>query len=156
MYVELPTQDPRHGTGVVGKLLKAMYGARDAPQLWAGEVAKALECLGFERSVYQPSVYFHRAREMIVTVHVDDFLCSGAAEDLKWLYESLRAKYDLKKVIIGPGSNEEARYLNRRLRWVNDELELEGDDKHSRVLLTEWGMTECKPAETLATKNLFE
>ena len=156
IYVELPTQDPRHGTGVVGKLLKAMYGTRDAPQIWAGEVAKALECLGFERSVYQPSVYFHRAREMIVTVHVDDFLCSGAVEDLKWLYESLRAKYDLKKVIIGPGSNEEARYLNRRLRWVNNELELEGDDKHSRVLLTEWGMTECKPAETPATKNLLE
>ena len=126
------------------------------PQNWAGEVAKALDCLGFERSVYQPSLYFHRAREMIVTVQVDDFLCSGAVDDLNWLYESLRAKYDLKKDIIGPGSTKEARYLNRRLRWVRDELELEGDDKHTKVLLTEWGMVECRPAETPTTKNLIE
>ena len=35
IYIELPTQDERYGDkNLVGKLVKAMYGTRDAPQIW--------------------------------------------------------------------------------------------------------------------------
>jgi hypothetical protein len=113
IYIELPTQDPRYGTGVVGRLVKAMYGTRDAPHIWAGYESKALESLAFERSVLQPAVYYHRVREMVVIVHMDDVLCSGAAKDCEWLYTSLIAKYDLKCSLLHPGSRDEGRYLNR-------------------------------------------
>ena len=156
IYIELPAQDPRYGTGVAGRLRKAMYGTRDAPQIWAGEVARALATLGFERSVLQPSVYHHRVREMIVIVHVDDFMCSGTEMDCKWLYDSLRAQYDLKHTLLHPGSSEEARYLNRRVRWVGQEIEIEGDDKHVKVLQDEWGMAQCKPMDTPITKSQIE
>jgi hypothetical protein len=156
IYIELPTQDPRYGTGVVGRLRKAMYGTRDAPQIWAGEVARVLTILGFERSVLQPSVYFHRVRQMIVIVHVDDFMCSGSELDCKWLYDSLKAQYDLKHTLLHPGSSEEARYLNRRVRWVGQEIEMEGDDKHVKVLQDEWGMTQCRPVDTPITKSQIE
>jgi hypothetical protein len=121
-----------------------MYGTRDAPQIWAGEVSKALESLSFTRSVLQPSVYFHREREMVVIVHVDDVLCSGTAKNCEWLYNSLRHKYDLKSSVLHPGSNDEGRYLNRRIRWVGAEIELEGDDKHAKVLLHGWVMPQSK------------
>ena len=156
IYIELPTQDPRHGTGVVGQLRRAMYGTRDAPQIWAAEVARALATFGCERSVHQPSVYFHRSRQMVIIVHVDDFLCSGTENDCKWLYDSLKAKYDLKHTLLHPNSNEEARYLNRRVRWVGLEIEIEGDDKHAKVLQDEWGLAQCKPVDTPITKSQIE
>jgi hypothetical protein len=148
IYIELPVQDPRYDTGVVGRLLKAMYGTRDAPQIWAAEVSKALESLSFTRSVLQPSVFFHREREMVVVVHVDDFLCSGTEKDCEWLYSSLKSKYDLKSSVLHPGSSDEGRYLNRRIRWVGAEIELEGDDKHAKVLVDEWGMSQSKTVDT--------
>ena len=89
-------------------------------------VAKTLEGLGFERSVYQPSVFFHHAREIVLTVHVDDYLVSGTMGDREWLYMSLKAKYDLKRTVPTPASVEEARYLHRHIRWVNGELAFEG------------------------------
>ena len=48
VYIELPHTDPRYGDGtVVGKLKKAMYGTRDAPQIWAQVVQEAMEELGY-------------------------------------------------------------------------------------------------------------
>ena len=156
IYIELPLQDPRHGTGVVGRLVKAMYGTRDAPQIWAGEVSKALESLGFACSVLQPSVFVHRGREMLVIVHVDDFLCSGTEADCKWLYDALRKKYDLKSTILYPNTQEEGRYLNRRIRWVGTEIEIEGDEKHAKLLIDEWGMSQCKGVDTPLSRNTIE
>ena len=44
VYIELPHTDPRYGDGsVVGKLKKAMYGTRDAPQIWSQVVQEAME-----------------------------------------------------------------------------------------------------------------
>lgn len=37
VYIELPRQDPKYGSGdLMGKLQKAMYGTRDAPQIRGG------------------------------------------------------------------------------------------------------------------------
>ena len=46
IYIELPRQDPKHGTAdLAGLLQKSMYGTRDAPQIWAKEVQKVMEGL---------------------------------------------------------------------------------------------------------------
>ena len=43
VYIELPLEDPgRQGGAVVGRLNKAMYGLRDAPQVWQQEVKRIL------------------------------------------------------------------------------------------------------------------
>jgi hypothetical protein len=93
---------------------------------------------------------------MLIIVHVDDFLCSGTEEDCMWLYDSLHKKYDLKSALLRPGSTEEGRYLNRRIRWVGNEIEIEGDDKHTKVLLDEWGMSQCKGVDTPISKGVIE
>ena len=52
IYIELPRQDPKHGAAdLVGLLQKAMYGTRDAPQIWAKEVQKVMEGLGFHQRI---------------------------------------------------------------------------------------------------------
>ena len=101
VYIELPQQDSRSADkSVVGVLRKAMYGTRDAPQIWQEEVERAMRDLGFELSILHSSVFYHRPRNVIVVIHVDDFLCSGKIEDLQWLYESVKKKYDLKYTIL--------------------------------------------------------
>jgi hypothetical protein len=156
IYIELPTQDPQYGGEFVGVLRKAMYGTRDAPQIWAAEVQCALEGLGFQKSVFQPSVYYHSSKNMVVTVHVDDFLVSGDIADLDWLYRSIQKKYDLKRSVLSKSEPCEGHYLNRCIRWTGEEFEIEGDPKHAQLLKREWGMESCKPADTPITKQFAE
>ena len=49
VYIELPSEDPWREDGrMVGMLQKAMYGLRDAPQVWQEEVRRLLGKLGFK------------------------------------------------------------------------------------------------------------
>ena len=45
VYVNLPEED--NTPGMCGKLLKAMYGTRDAAQNWESEYVEFLNSLGF-------------------------------------------------------------------------------------------------------------
>jgi hypothetical protein len=154
VYIELPRQDPRHGSGdTVGLLKKAMYGTRDAPQIWQEEVQRTMEEIGFKVSMLHPSIYHHPGREVVVVVHVDDFLCSGEAGNLEWLYQSLRKRYDLSRTMVGSEFEQECKYLNRIVRWTDRGFEIEGDPKHVNLLLKEWGMEQCSLVDTPITKE---
>ena len=74
-------------------------GTRDAPQIWQHELSASLTKLGFQRSVFQPSVFVHRTRNVVVVAHVDDFLCSGHRDDLLWMYDELSKQYEMKKTV---------------------------------------------------------
>ena len=78
MYIELPAEDPGSISGkVVGKLEKASYGTRDAPQAWLHELSKTLVGIGFTMSARFPGLYFQDRLEVALVTHVDDLLCSG-------------------------------------------------------------------------------
>ena len=63
-------------------LNRALYGTRDAPQLWGEEVKRKMIAMGFISSTLQPSVYYHKEKDIMVVVHVDDFLASGEQDQL--------------------------------------------------------------------------
>ena len=48
VFVELPPE-AGYGKGHVGRLVKCLYGTRDAAQGWEGTYQRALEQLGFKR-----------------------------------------------------------------------------------------------------------
>jgi len=78
VYIELPEEDPMSKSGeFVGRLKKAMYGLRDAPQVWQAEVKKTMTDLGYTSAVATPCVYFNQGTQCRVVAHVDDFLCTG-------------------------------------------------------------------------------
>ncbi len=96
MYIELPNQDPLSSDyGMVGKLVKAMYGARDAPLIWQAELRRVMEKLGFEARVLQPGLYHNKARDTDVVAQVDDFWRTGRDQDLKWLHDKLKEEFDI-------------------------------------------------------------
>ena len=73
--------------------------------------------LGFT-AVANPCVYKHTCRELVVSVHVDDFLCMGDLACLSWLRGQLKNEFDLAFSILGNGAGEnpEIKYLNRSIR----------------------------------------
>ena len=74
LYIELPAHDPHSADPTkVGKLRRALYGTRDAPQLWAEHCGATLRRLGFTESVVMQGVYVHAKREVEFSIHVDDF-----------------------------------------------------------------------------------
>ena len=158
VYIELPHTDPRYGDpNVVGVLKKSMYGTRDAPQIWGEHVRATLEELGYKQSAYQPSVYYHPEKELVIVVHVDDFLCTGDAEALEDLYTGLSQKYELKRTILSLDDTRETTYLNRTLRVTDEGIEMIGDGKHSDILFKDWGITELsKDVTTPSLKDLEE
>ena len=162
IYIELPHRDPRAGDGrVVGRLQRALYGTRDAPQIWAKEVENTMKSLGFIVCLSQPSVFRHVDKDLVVIVHVDDFLCSGDLNELQWLYKSLAEKYELKQSILNKSQEAEVKYLGRTIKWTydahgNGHFEIEGDSKHVQLLMGEWGMTNCKHVDTPLSKDGLE
>ena len=93
VYIELPSEDPVSETGAyVGKLYKAMYGTRDAPQVWQGEVQKTMKKLGFSASVATPCLYVNEITGVKVVAHVDDFLCTRMDEQLNEVKKRRRAR----------------------------------------------------------------
>ena len=118
IYIELPSRDPRSSGGVVGVLNRALYGTRDTPQLWGEEVKRKMIAMVFTPSTLQPSVYHHKEKDIIVVVHVDDFLASGEQDQLDRLKKDMMETFDLSGTTIGPESNDEheVKYVNRNLR----------------------------------------
>ena len=81
LYIELPSEDPRSREGYVGKLVKAMYGTRAAPQVWQELAKSTMRRLGFRGSIVSPGIFFHPDRRLRLATHVEDFLCSGYQVD---------------------------------------------------------------------------
>ena len=76
IYIELPAEESQGGT-YVGKLIRALYGTRDAPLAWQTVVRSGMRELGFDECKATNGVFTHSERDLRVVTHVDDFLLSG-------------------------------------------------------------------------------
>jgi hypothetical protein len=148
VYIELPEEDPKSTSGEwVGKLEKALYGTRDAPQAWLEELGATLEGLGFNASAHYPGVYYHPGMDVSMVTHVDDLLCGGSATNLEWLRKELQKKYEVKGDIMSEECKQ-LKFLGRVISHDSDGFYWEEDPKHRRILLEEWGLKDCKGAAT--------
>ena len=83
LFMELPQEDARSSNpNLVARLIKSLYGTRDAPQLWARHVGKTLRGLGCTETKGAPGVCYHKEKVVEITLHVDDFLVVGEEEHL--------------------------------------------------------------------------
>ena len=69
VYIELPPEEPK-GKNVVGRLVKALYGLRDAPLIWKAHLTQSLKKAGIEECDVMPGIFRHRSRGILVAVHV--------------------------------------------------------------------------------------
>ena len=84
LYIDLPKEYPEFGSDRVGKLNLSLYGTRDAAKNWQKTLTAHLMKLGFSQGEGHPAIFVHRARDIWVLVHGDDYCSTGESEDLKW------------------------------------------------------------------------
>jgi hypothetical protein len=137
-YVELPAEDPEHGT-MVGRLLKHMYGTRKAADGWHNEYAgRLVQDLQFEVGDASACVFFHKGKNLRCSVHGDDITTVGSKTNLDWFRAELEKLYELKEAArLGPApeDDKEATVLNRVVRWTATGLEMEADPRQAEKLL---------------------
>ena len=140
-YVQLPEEDADAGRGLCGLLLKHMYGTQKAAEGWQSEYSSSLvEKLGFTQGLACPCIFVHESRDIVCTVHGDDFTAVGPKSSLDWYEAELKKLYELKTGgRLGPGKDDdkEATCLNRVIRWTDDGLEYEADPRQAEKLVEE-------------------
>lgn len=85
VYVAQPEGFVKEGKeDMVYKLLKALYGLRQAPRAWYEKLNSCLENLGFKKCPSEHAVYTCKSGEdkLIVAVYVDDLLVTGNSVDM--------------------------------------------------------------------------
>ena len=101
-------------------------------------------------------MYRHHGRDIIVLAHVGDFMCLGSDKDLRWMFAALRQEYSLKMEMLSTElcDRQEVKFLNRTIKIGDFGLTVEGDDKHSSILINEWDMTHANGVDTPLTNDL--
>ena len=156
VYIRLPAEDMEGDSeSMVGRLRKALYGTRDAPQSWQAHITAVMRKLGFAAGRANPCLFRHRTRDLTVSVHVDDFLCLGSPGDLTWLRSSLKNDFDYTSAVLGGGVGEvtEVKYLNRTITYTAEGLVYEPDVKHVQTVLDELGLRQGKGVNTPGLKE---
>ena len=90
--------------------------------------------IGFSVGVASTCSFWHRDRELHLSVHGDDFTITGLDVELAWLEVQMKAKYEIKTEHFGPGAHQkqEIRMLNRTIRWTAAGIEYEPDQRQLR------------------------
>ena len=105
IYIELPG-DESEGGKYVGKLVRALYGTRDAPLAWLTAVKSYMKEMGFHEGKVANGVYTHPERNLKAVDQVDDFLLSGEGHQLQWFRDHMFNKYELKVQVAGWGRDD--------------------------------------------------
>ena len=75
LFVHLPPEEKR--AGYCARLLRCLYGTRDAPARWEAFLAGELSSMGFIQGKASPCCFIHKSRDLACVVHGDDFTFSG-------------------------------------------------------------------------------
>ena len=90
----------------------------------------------------------HDAKEILLVIHVDDFLVAAIHDALDWVYKEVSKVYELKKKIVStaPEDAHETTYLNRKLKWNEANwMSYEGDEKHADVCFATGDLSTVEP-----------
>lgn len=133
-------QGPSH-CNYVCKLLKALYGLRQAPRLWFSKLSLTLLALGFKQSKSDYSLFLKQqpSSTLTVLVYVDDLLiCGSAMKDIDNLKAMLSAQFHMKD--LGPISY----FLGLEIARSSSGFFI-SQKKYTLDLLTQHGLLNCKP-----------
>jgi transposase InsO family protein len=149
IYMELPP-----GTGfengcenAVVKLLKTLYGLKQAGCGWHRIHTAALLELGFVMSMIDPCLFYHPEKDIWVHVYVDDDLVGVKDKnDFDWLVKRLSQHFTVGSATVAE------HYLGIRIQQQEGCIKL---DQQAAVedLLSKYGLEEAKPVATPAVPN---
>ena len=136
--MQLPPEDPRYGEpGLCGRLKMSLYGTQDAGANWHKAYSDFLKSIGMRQGIANPCHFTNLEKGLRGIVHGDDFLFTGALEDLRQLQKKFESQYACKVEIIGnsPGMPKSARFLNRVITFCSDEIQFEADQRLAEAII---------------------
>jgi hypothetical protein len=136
VFTQLPPEEA--APGYCARLVRCLYGTRDAPKRWEAFLAEQLVALGFAKGRASPCCYYHARLKVRCIVHGDDFVLSGRAAALDEVKAGMHERFLLKELgRLGGGQGElkELRVLNRVIRWTPAGLKYEADPRHAEILV---------------------
>jgi hypothetical protein len=136
VFTQLPPEEA--APGYCARLVRCLYGTRDAPKRWEAFLAEQLVALGFAKGRASPCCYFHARLEVRCIVHGDDFVLTGRAEALDEVKAGMHKRFLLKELgRLGGDQGElrELRVLNRVIRWTPAGLKYEADPRHAEIVV---------------------
>ena len=147
LYMSQP-QGFNDGSGKVCKLVKAIYGLKQASRCWNAEVHATLLRLGFKQLHGDPCLYVLRQGDSIIILflYVDDMgIASNSPELRMHIIKSLQAEYEIKDQgelnwILGMKVTRDRPSRTLRL----------DQSQYITSVLSKFGMDQCKTVSTPA------
>lgn len=156
LYVRFP---PELGLpkNMVGRLVRCMYGTRDAGSIWETCYTDCLIDLGFVQGVTSPCCFTHPEWGVSVVVHGDDFTALGPPEGLNKYEEGMMKTFECKlKGRLGRAKDDlkEMRVLNRIVRITDRGLKYEADPRHAELLAKSLNLDLQKGSNAVVTPGV--
>ena len=157
VFVRACAEDVDCPAGCCWKLLKAMYGLRDAGASFDKKVETIMESRGYAVGLFNPCLCFEKVSKVGIFRHGDDFVVHGGRGPGSVFVEELKKELIVKvRGVLGPrremGDVDEMVILNRIVRWVPargaslEYISIEADARHVQVLAQQLGLTEKSKA----------
>lgn len=140
VYVELPPE-AGHGKGKIGRLVKCVYGTRDAAKGWEEAYQEALAKLGFRQGRSSACAFFHPKRQLRLVVRGDDFFVVGMPSSVKWFTDELLKVFEGEVKGLLDQAGQELRILNRIVRRTEHGYEWEVDQRHAELIASGAGLS---------------
>jgi hypothetical protein len=96
VFTQLPPEEA--APGYCARLVRCLYGTRDAPKRWEAYLAEQLVALGFAKGLASPCCFYHAHLGVRCIVHGDDFVLSGTAGALDEVKAGMHARFLLKEL----------------------------------------------------------
>nr|CAN77556.1 hypothetical protein VITISV_039374 [Vitis vinifera] len=150
VYMDIPLGFVSSTQGkVVCKLQKALYGLKQSPRAWFGRFSLAMRKHRFKQSNSDHTLFLKHQRGKVTTliIYVDDMIITiNDEEEISKLQEHLATEFEMKnlgglKYFLGieVARSKRGIFLSQ-MKYVLD-------------LLSEIGMLDCRPADTLVVQN---
>jgi hypothetical protein len=141
IYMRQP-QGYSDGTNKVCKLLKSLYGLKQASRVWNEKLVSTLISLGYRQLISDYCFFINdKTGEMIVS-HVDDILCAFISDE-----SATKIFKELEKTLKLRDLGLVKHFLGIRVTRVERGFLL-SQDYFISELLNETGMSDCKPVAT--------
>lgn len=104
VYLRLPTiAGVKQADGSVVRLIKSLYGLREAPNVWYASLKNILSTLGFERLTCSERLFVlkRKAETVILLAYVDDLALFGEKKLIAWVKQRLMERLQITDLGVG-------------------------------------------------------
>lgn len=144
VYVAQPEGYKKNGKeNMVYKLIKALYGLRQAPRAWYAKLNSCLEELGFNKCPSEHAVYtkVEGDDKMIIAVYVDYLLVTGSSVEM---IERFKQKMNKKFEMTNMGKR--SYYLGIEVEQSRGCIKLK-QSRYAKKVIEKAGMKGCNPTK---------